>query len=85
MKTDHQTVAPDASTNLKKAVEPLLSWYNSEARRLPWRENRDPYRIWISEIMLQQTRVETVIPYFNRFLDAFPTLEALAASDERQL
>ncbi len=85
MKTDNQTVAPDASSRLKMAVEPLLSWYNSEARRLPWRENRDPYRIWISEIMLQQTRVETVIPYFNRFLDAFPTLEALAASDERQL
>ncbi|MEM9290448.1 MAG: A/G-specific adenine glycosylase [Acidobacteriota bacterium] len=56
----------------------LLAWYDERARELPWRENQDPYRVWISEIMLQQTRVETVIPYFRRFLDRFPYVEDLA-------
>jgi A/G-specific adenine glycosylase len=63
----------------------LIGWFEKEQRRLPWRENRDPYRIWVSEIMLQQTRVETVIPYFNRFIEQFPTLEALAESDEEKV
>ncbi len=58
----------------------LLDWYDVHARKLPWRGIRDPYRTWISEAMLQQTRVETVIPYFSRFLSAFPTLSALAAA-----
>ncbi|MGE4548996.1 MAG: A/G-specific adenine glycosylase [Intestinibacillus sp.] len=62
---------------------PLLDWYRTEARPLPWRENRDPYRVWLSEIMLQQTRVETVIPYFERFLRVCPTVHALAAADEQ--
>lgn len=56
----------------------LLTWYSQAKRDLPWRENHDPYRIWVSEIMLQQTRVETVIPYFHRFLERFPTVQALA-------
>lgn len=56
----------------------LLAWYRREKRDLPWRRSRDPYAIWLSEVMLQQTRVETVIPYWSRFLDAFPTLHALA-------
>jgi A/G-specific adenine glycosylase len=56
----------------------LVAWYRQHARSLPWRETRDPYRIWVSEIMLQQTQVDTVIPYFHRFLDRFPTVEALA-------
>jgi A/G-specific adenine glycosylase len=56
----------------------LLSWFDDHAADLPWRRNHDPYRIWLSEIMLQQTQVETVKPYFARFLDAFPTVEALA-------
>jgi A/G-specific adenine glycosylase len=56
----------------------LLTWYDQNARRLPWRGERDPYRIWISEIMLQQTRIETVIPYYQRWLERFPTLDDLA-------
>ena len=63
----------------------LLRWYDRHARTLPWRENPTPYRVWISEIMLQQTRVETVKPYFNRFLSAFPNLCALAEAREEQL
>jgi A/G-specific adenine glycosylase len=60
--------------------EGLLAWYASQARRLPWRDTADPYAIWISEIMLQQTQVETVIPYYRRFLERFPSVEALAAA-----
>ena len=56
----------------------LLSWYDREKRSLPWRKTTDPYRIWVSEIMLQQTRVDTVIPYYHRFLEAFPSVGALA-------
>lgn len=59
----------------------ILQWYDAEKRDLPWRASRDPYRIWISEIMLQQTRVETVIPYFHRFISNFPDVESLAASE----
>ncbi len=51
----------------------LLAWYKRHQRSLPWRETSDPYRIWISEIMLQQTQVDTVIPYYHRFLKTFPT------------
>lgn len=63
----------------------LLGWYQANRRRLPWRENPEPYRVWVSEIMLQQTRVETVIPYFERFLERFPTVEALAAASEEEV
>ncbi len=56
----------------------LLRWYGEAKRDLPWRRTRDPYAIWVSEIMLQQTRVETVVPYYSRFLERFPTVEALA-------
>jgi A/G-specific adenine glycosylase len=56
----------------------LLRWYRREKRDLPWRRTRDPYRVWISEAMLQQTRVETVIPYYERFLERFPDVGALA-------
>ena len=65
--------------------EPLLAWYRSNARDLPWRHTRDPYRIWVSEIMLQQTRVEAVIPYYHRFLSALPNVAALADAPEEQL
>ena len=58
----------------------LLDWYQISGRDLPWRKTRDPYKIWISEIMLQQTQVKTVIPYFDRWLNLFPTLEILANS-----
>ncbi len=60
----------------------LLAWFDRHRRDLPWRRDTDPYRIWVSEIMLQQTRVEVVVPYFERFLARFPTLETLAAADE---
>jgi A/G-specific adenine glycosylase len=58
----------------------LLSWYDSEFRDLPWRKTKDPYAIWVSEIMLQQTQVSKVIPYYERFLDLFPTVNQLAAA-----
>ncbi|MFF3924472.1 A/G-specific adenine glycosylase [Paenibacillus lactis] len=60
----------------------LLNWYDVNKRDLPWRRSRDPYHIWVSEIMLQQTRVDTVIPYFHRFIERFPTIEALADAPE---
>ncbi len=65
--------------------QPLLDWYAINARHLPWREHSDPYAIWISEIMLQQTRVETVIDYFNRWMLAFPDIETLANASEQQV
>jgi len=58
----------------------LLGWYDREKRELPWRRTRDPYAIWLSEVMLQQTQVATVIPYWERFLQRFPTVEALASA-----
>jgi A/G-specific adenine glycosylase len=60
----------------------LISWFKQEQRDLPWRKDKDPYKVWVSEIMLQQTRVDTVIHYFNRFLEWFPTLDELAAAEE---
>lgn len=65
----------------KKSQLQLLDWYHANKRDLPWRANRDPYRIWISETMLQQTTTTAVIPYFERFLKRFPTLKSLATSD----
>ncbi|MBW4541817.1 MAG: A/G-specific adenine glycosylase [Myxacorys chilensis ATA2-1-KO14] len=59
----------------------LLEWYSQSGRDLPWRNTRDPYAIWISEIMLQQTQVKTVIPYFEQWMQRFPTVEALATAD----
>lgn len=59
----------------------LLAWYRDQARELPWRGHPDPYAVWVSEIMLQQTRVETVLPYFKRWMASFPTIEALAQAD----
>lgn len=63
----------------------LLEWYHGQKRDLPWRRSRDPYHIWVSEIMLQQTRVDTVIPYFNRFIGRFPTIESLAEAAEEEV
>ncbi|MBW2461487.1 MAG: A/G-specific adenine glycosylase [Deltaproteobacteria bacterium] len=63
----------------------LLSWYDTAARDLPWRRTRDPYAIWVSEIMCQQTRVDTVIPYYGRFLERFPTPSALAKAGEDEV
>ncbi|MHA6482999.1 A/G-specific adenine glycosylase [Paenibacillus sp. strain BS8-2] len=63
----------------------LLSWYRLQKRDLPWRLNRDPYRVWVSEIMLQQTRVDTVIPYYKAFMEQFPTVRALAEAPEEEV
>lgn len=66
---------------MRQEQKALLEWYPSHARDLPWRKTNDPYKIWISEIMLQQTRAAAVIPYYERFLNAFPTVKALAKAD----
>ncbi|MCA0755857.1 A/G-specific adenine glycosylase [Paenibacillus sp. N4] len=63
----------------------LLAWYREIKRDLPWRINRDPYRVWVSEIMLQQTRVDTVIPFYNAFMSRFPTVKALAEAPEEEV
>jgi A/G-specific adenine glycosylase len=74
---------------MKKKISPivteLLAWYSRHHRILPWRENTDAYRVWISEIMLQQTRVETVIPYYHRFMKRFPDIKALASASSGDL
>lgn len=83
--------APPASTALPSRVlgerlrTRLCAWFERERRDLPWRRTRDPYAIWISEAMLQQTRVETVVPYFARFLARFPDLASLAAAREEEV
>lgn len=71
--------------NPKLLTEQLLAWYDCNRRDLPWRLDRDPYRIWVSEIMLQQTRVEAVIPYYQKFLQRFPDIAALAAAPEEEV
>jgi A/G-specific adenine glycosylase len=70
---------------LEICVEPLLQWFAGHARVLPWREEPAPYRVWVSEIMLQQTRVEAVKPYFERFMNELPTVETLAQCPEDKL
>jgi len=65
--------------------EKLLAWYRRNGRSLPWRSDADPYRIWISEVMLQQTQVETVIPFYERWMKRFPNLSALAAAQEQDV
>lgn len=66
---------------MKRVRRALLNWYRANRRDLPWRRTRDPYAIWISETMLQQTRVETAIPYYERFMERFPDAQALASAD----
>lgn len=68
--------------NISAFQHDLITWFKQEQRDLPWRKDRDPYKVWVSEIMLQQTRVDTVIPYFNRFIEWFPTIEDLADAEE---
>jgi A/G-specific adenine glycosylase len=63
----------------------LLNWYHKNKRTLPWRDHPNPYAVWVSEIMLQQTRVETVIPYFEKWMRRFPTVQALAEASERDV
>jgi len=88
---DHAPESPDVlgaatkTARIRRLRKKLLDWYDVHQRDLPWRKSRDPYAIWISETMLQQTRVETVIPYYNRFLSRFPDIESLAAADRDQV
>lgn len=71
--------------NLNGLRRRIVNWFEKEGRRLPWRENHDPYQIWVSEIMLQQTTVKAVIPYFERFTQRFPTVHDLAAASEAEV
>ena len=66
-------------------LEPLIKWFEENQRPLPWRESYDPYQVWVSEVMLQQTQVETALPYFERFVREFPSVDALAKADEEQV
>jgi len=81
--------APADSAGVKEAgaffARELLDWYAANKRDLPWRRDRDPYRIWVSEVMLQQTRVDTVIPYYERFMAKFPTIRDLAEAPEEEV
>lgn len=74
-----------SSAALRKAVPALVAWYTVDHRDLPWRRTSDPYAIWVSEIMLQQTQVQTVLAYYEAFLRRFPTVECLAAADESEV
>lgn len=71
--------------DLRAIPKPLLKWYDNNRRILPWREDPAPYRVWVSEIMLQQTRVEAVKPYFQRFMETLPDIAALAQAPEEVL
>lgn len=66
-------------------AEALLNWYDENKRELPWRKDKDPYKIWVSEIMLQQTRVEAVKPYFEKWIERFPTIQSLASASEDEV
>jgi A/G-specific adenine glycosylase len=77
-----QTLVP---LNMPRLSSRLLTWYRRHKRTLPWRDHPDPYAVWVSEIMLQQTRVETVIPYFEKWMGLFPTISALAEASEQSV
>ncbi|MBP3475376.1 MAG: A/G-specific adenine glycosylase [Lachnospiraceae bacterium] len=79
------TPVPVVLDSLDQIAEPLLAWYDKGRRILPWREEPTPYHVWLSEIMLQQTRVEAVKPYYDRFLKELPDIRSLAEVDEEQL
>jgi A/G-specific adenine glycosylase len=78
--TDRPSMADAPDTRIDDVRERLLAWWHANRRDLPWRHTRDPYRILVSEVMLQQTQVDRVIPYYHRWLERFPTVEALAAA-----
>lgn len=82
MKCDSNFDALNSKTATPFPQDLLLQWYDSEKRDLPWRESLDPYRIWLSEIILQQTRVDQGMPYYERFLETFPTVVSLAEASE---
>ena len=83
-KKDRELQEPKMSSEaeLRNIVKPLVNWYRENKRDLPWRHNPDAYRVWVSEIMLQQTRVEAVKGYYDRFLKALPTVKDLAEAEE---
>ena len=64
--------------NFNLMTKRVVSWYDATKRPMPWRDEGDPYKIWLSEIMLQQTQVKTVIPYYNKWIKKFPTIESIA-------
>ncbi|WP_043966122.1 A/G-specific adenine glycosylase [Anoxybacillus thermarum] len=74
-----------AHFHIKQFQHDLIHWFQTEQRDLPWRKDKDPYKIWVSEVMLQQTRVDTVIPYFYHFIEKFPTLDSLAEAEEEEV
>src|SRR5262249_28009150 len=81
-----RSTAPALAPRQRRALRAkLLAWYRASRRDLPWRRTRDPYAIWVSESMLQQTRVETVLPYYGRFLTRFPDVASLARADLEQV
>lgn len=71
--------------NIDNFTQPLVQWFLLNRRELPWRKDKNPYHVWVSEIMLQQTRIETVKSYYTRFMDAFPDVETLSLTEEEQL
>lgn len=83
--TDGSSVTLDSTASLPQFRRSLLAWYRAHHRPLPWRSTHDPYAIWISEIMLQQTQVATVIGYYHRFLQRFPDVPSLAAAPEQEV
>jgi A/G-specific adenine glycosylase len=83
--TETESEISELIHRLHQLPSPLLDWYSQQKRDLPWRADRDPYRIWVSEVMLQQTRVDTVIPYFSRLIAAYPDICSLAHADEQSL
>ncbi|MDT8392166.1 MAG: A/G-specific adenine glycosylase [Lentisphaeria bacterium] len=82
---DTIAIQRESERMLKNWPAVLLNWYHRERREMPWREDPSPYRVWISEIMLQQTQVATVIPYFERFVKRFPDVGSLAAADQQDV
>ncbi|MBF0491207.1 MAG: hypothetical protein HQM15_00310 [Deltaproteobacteria bacterium] len=85
MKTKQKIYTLTLPSSLSQLRSTLLPWYQQHKRSLPWRQTKDPYKIWLSEIMLQQTQVTTVIDYYQRFLKKFPTLESLAKAKEQDV
>jgi len=80
-----ESIGAETGERLSRVRGALLDWYDTHKRDLPWRRTRDPYAVWVSETMLQQTRVETVIPYYERFLARFPDVESLASADGEEV
>lgn len=85
MARSHNPVSEQAAQYAKRVARLLEAWFAKHARELPWRRDPSPYRVWVSEIMLQQTQVATVIPYFERFIARFPDVQSLAAATEHDV